>query len=758
MMRISQPKKSAAGLPAVISTAKHVWRHLGPVRGSRLLARMNQKGGFDCPGCAWPDPDDRRAMVEFCENGAKALADEAMRKTIDRKFFRQHSLPSLLQQSEFWLGQQGRLVEPLVRRRGADHYEPIPWPEALGLIAQKLQGLGNPNAAAFYTSGRTSNEAAFLYQLFVRMYGTNNLPDCSNLCHESSGSALNQVLGTGKGTVTLEDIHQAKAIFVVGQNPGTNHPRMLTALEKAKANGATVVCINPLRDAGLNRFKNPQRVSGMIGPGTSIADLFLPVRINGDVAAFKGIMKCMDERQQAGESIFDQSFIAQHTAGFDDFLNALRQTGWPEICEASGLSIEQIKAAADVACRAESIIVCWAMGLTQHKNAVANIREIVNFLLLRGNVGRPGAGACPVRGHSNVQGDRTMGIWEKPSHDFLQRLQRTFGFEPPREHGHDVVGTIRAMLAGEVRALFALGGNFLSASPDTAATERALKNCELTVHVATKLNRSHLVTGSEALLLPCLGRSERDLQGEREQFVTVENSMGIVHSSRGTLRPASNELRSEVWIIAHLAKLVVGDRSSRFDWLDVVEDYDRIRNLIAETIPGFEDFNQRIRASAQGFYLPNPVRDERRFPTKNGRANFSLNPIGRIPLAADQLLMMTIRTHDQYNTTIYGMDDRYRGIYGTRRVLLINRRDMQRRQLRAGDLVDLESEYSGQIRRAEGFTVVEYEIPDDCAATYFPEANPLVPLEETAEISGTPISKSVVIRAVKSPLRSRPLE
>jgi molybdopterin-dependent oxidoreductase alpha subunit len=748
-LKIGHPKQTAAGIPAVLSTVKQVWQHLGMVRGVQLLSKVNQKGGFDCPGCAWPDPDDRRSMVEFCENGAKAIADEAMRRIIGPDFFKNQSVAELRQQSEYWLGQQGRLSQPMILRPGSQYYQPISWEEAFELVAAHLKSLDSPHQAAFYTSGRTSNEAAFLYQLMVRMYGTNNLPDCSDLCHESSGCALTEVLGSGKGSVKLEDFHHAEAIFVIGQNPGTNHPRMLLALQEAKRRGARIVSINPLHEAGLLNFKNPQEVTGMLGRGTDLSDLFLQVKINGDVAALKGIMKLMDERDQSsGGAIFDREFIATHTEGFEDFLSDLRQISWEEIVRSSGLSREELSAAADIACNAKSTIVCWAMGLTQHKNAVGNIREIVNFLLLRGNFGRPGAGACPVRGHSNVQGDRTMGIWERPSAQFLGYLAKSFDFTPPQEHGLDVLDTIKAMSEDRIKILICLGGNFLSASPDTEKVDQSLQRCSLTVHIATKLNHTHLTPGKTALLLPCLGRTERDVQASGEQFVTVENSMSVVHASRGSLTPASPHLLSEVQIVCRLAEKLFGGKFPQVRWAWLADDYARIRDLIERTLPGFERFNERIQAP-EGFYLPHAVRDERKFLVAGGRAKFSINPIPRHHLGDDELLMMTIRTHDQYNTTVYGMDDRYRGIYGGRRAILIGKSDMTRLGLEPGDMVDLESNYSGINRTAKSFKLVEYDIPAGCIATYFPEANPVIPSDQKAEISGTPISKSVVVKLVK---------
>ncbi|MFW5967824.1 MAG: FdhF/YdeP family oxidoreductase, partial [Persicimonas sp.] len=620
--KVSEPKKTAGGVSAVLSTFQHTARKMGVVRGTKTLLQLNQEDGFDCPGCAWPDPKDR-SSVEFCENGAKAVADEATRDRVTPEFFAEHSIPDLMEKSGRWLNDQGRITEPMVRREGSDHYEPIDWDDAFSLIADELNGLESPDEAVFYTSGRTSNEAAFLYQLFVREYGTNNLPDCSNMCHESSGVGLSEVIGVGKGTVLLEDFDEADAIFVIGQNPGTNHPRMLTALQSAKRNGATIVSINPLKETGLNKFKHPQEVRGIVGTGTQLADFFLQVRINGDVALLKGIMKAMLEMEdeRPGE-VLDREFIDEYTSGFEDLRRDLEAASWDEIVEKSGVDRGQIDQAAQIAADSDATIACWAMGLTQHENGVANIQSVVNFLLLGGHIGKPGAGACPVRGHSNVQGDRTVGIWDKPSDEFLDRLEAHFGFEPPREHGLDTVHAIKAMHDGAAKVFVGMGGNFLSATPDTDLTAEALENCSLTVQISTKLNRAHLVTGDRALILPCLGRTERDFQEEGRQFVTVENSMGIVHTSKGDFEPASDHLLSEPTIVAGMAEATLGEAST-VDWQAMVADYDRIRDAIEAVIDGFDDYNERVRKPG-GFALPNPAR-EGRFETATGKANFTVH-------------------------------------------------------------------------------------------------------------------------------------
>lgn len=743
LVQIEKPSKVAGGIPSIVATAKTTWSEMGVGRGVRTLLRLNQKTGFDCPGCAWPEPDNERSHAEFCENGAKHVADEATTKRVTPEFFAKWSIADLASQTDHWLGKQGRITAPMVLRSGATHYEPITWDEAFALIAGELNALDSPDEAVFYTSGRTSNEAAFLYQLFVRQFGTNNLPDCSNMCHESSGSALGETIGVGKGTVTLEDFNQAQAIFVIGQNPGTNHPRMLSALQKAKQNGCRLVHINPLPEVGLTHFKHPQDVLHWFGGGTTLADLFLQVRINGDVALLKGIMKevLAAEERRPGQ-VLDHEFIERYTDGFEEFAQALNTAHWGDILEQSGVSRTHIEEAAQIFVESERTIFCWAMGLTQHKNAVANIQEIVNLMLLRGQIGKPGAGLCPVRGHSNVQGDRTMGIWERPTDAFLDSLDAEFNFASPRNHGLDTVRAIQAMHDGRAKVFFALGGNFLSATPDTEFTAEALRSCRLTAHVSTKLNRAHVVTGKLALILPCLGRTEIDEQAGGPQFVTTENSMAVVQASRGFLPPASAKLLSEPVIVARLAIATLGSRSN-VDWQGLAADYDRIRDHIARVVPGFDDYNNRVRRPG-GFHLPSAAR-ERVFRTTTGRARFTVHELPAHHLLPNQLLMMTIRSHDQFNTSIYGLDDRYRGISHGRRVVFLNQDDMELLHLTKGQVVDLVSHFEGEERVARGFAVVPYSIPRRCAATYFPEANVLVPLRSVAEKSNTPASKSVVI-------------
>ncbi|MFB6538487.1 FdhF/YdeP family oxidoreductase [Streptomyces noursei] len=743
---VSAPQHSAVGIPAITHALKISQQQMGVRRTALTLLRVNQKNGFDCPGCAWPEGDKRHA-AEFCENGAKAVAEEATLRRVTPDFFAAHPVADLATRSGYWLGQQGRLTHPMYLPEGAEHYEPVTWERAFDLIAEELTALDSPDEAVFYTSGRTSNEAAFLYQLFAREFGTNNLPDCSNMCHESSGSALTDTLGVGKGSVLLEDLYKADLIIVAGQNPGTNHPRMLSALEKAKAGGAKIISINPLPEAGLERFKNPQTPRGLAGGGTALTDLFLQVRLGGDQALFRALNRRILETDGA----LDEDFLREHTHGFEEFA-ALARAGEDadDTLRATGLTHDEIERALAMVLASERTIVCWAMGLTQHKHSVPTIQEVVNFLLLRGNIGRPGAGVCPVRGHSNVQGDRTMGIFERPAPAFLDALEEEFGFAPPREHGYDVVRAIRALRDGHAKVFFAMGGNFVSATPDTDVTEAAVRRARLTVHVSTKLNRSHAVTGARALILPTLGRTERDRQASGDQFVTVEDSMGMVHASRGRLEPAGPRLLSEPAIVARLARRVLGDRSST-PWEDFEQDYATIRDRIARVIPGFEDFNAKV-AHPGGFALPHAPRDSRSFPTATGKANFTAAPV-EFPTAPEgRLLLQTLRSHDQYNTTIYGLDDRYRGIKNGRRVVLVNPDDADRLGFADGAYADLVSEWTdGSERRAPGFRVVHYPTARGCAAAYYPETNVLVPLDHTADTSNTPASKSVVVRLEAAP-------
>ena len=739
----------AAGVPAVISSFTQVFGEAGFFRGMKALNKLNKKDGFDCPSCAWPDPDDERSgIAEYCENGAKAVADEATAKSIGARFFAAHAVHELALLSDYEIGKKGRITEPMYLPKGATHYQPISWEDAFNKIAGSLNVLSSPDEAIFYTSGRTSNEAAFLYQLFVREYGTNNLPDCSNMCHESSGVALGESLGIGKGSVKLDDFYKAEVIMILGQNPGTNHPRMLTALQKAKANGAIIISINPLPETGLMGFNNPQTIKGLLGINSALTDIFLPVKINGDMALLQAIeiLLLNEEKINPGE-VFDKNFMETNTEGFENFAGHLRKQNLQDLAAASGIDMADIREVADILKNKKKIIACWAMGLTQHKNAVDTIKEIVNLLLLKGSIGKPGAGTCPVRGHSNVQGDRTMGIYEKPSAKFLQSLQENFNFVPPQSHGYDVVESIKAMHEGKAKVFFAMGGNFLSATPDTNFTAEALRKCKLTVHVSTKLNRSHLVHGEEAIILPCLGRSDKDILNGETQFVSCENSMSVVQQSKGNLKPVSDALLSEPVIVCMLAKATLANRT-KINWDKYLRHYDHIRDDIERTITGFEKYNEQVRKPG-GFYLPNCNRDGS-FDTTTKKAQFNIATYAPTMLAEDELMMMTIRSHDQFNTTIYGLDDRYRGIYNERRVILMNQADMNSHQLLEGDIVDLHNDEDGRQRIAHKFIVVPYPIPRGCTATYFPEANVLVSINSVAEKSNTPVSKLVVIRLRKS--------
>ncbi|MDQ3021169.1 MAG: FdhF/YdeP family oxidoreductase [Bacteroidota bacterium] len=740
--------KAAAGISAIISSGKKNFSEAGLLRGLKALRHLNKKGGFDCPSCAWPDPDDERSSIgEYCENGARAVGDEATIKKLTGSFFVKNSVKDLSALSDYEIGKSGRIAQPMYLQNGATHYKTISWNDAFKKIGSELNNLESPDEAIFYTSGRTSNEAAFLYQLFVREFGTNNLPDCSNMCHESSGVALGESLGTGKGSAKLEDLYEAEVIMILGQNPGTNHPRMLTALQKAKANGAKIISINPLPETGLMAFYNPQEIKGIFGISTSLTDIFLQVKINGDMPLLQAIeLLLLNEEKNNPGSVFDLEFIKKNTEDFDKLIVHLQKQNINELIKASGVDLKLITEAANIFKDKKKIVACWAMGLTQHKNAVDTIKEIVNLLLLKGSIGKPGTGTFPVRGHSNVQGDRTMGIYETPSQEFLNSIEKNFHFTPPQQSGYDVVESIKAMHERKAGILFALGGNFLSASPDTAYTADALRKCKLTVHVSTKLNRSHLVHGEEALILPCLSRSDKDVVNGEEQFVSCENSTSVVQSSKGVLKPVSKELLSEPVIVCRLAKATLGSRSI-IDWDKYSQDYDTIREDIERTIPGFENYNKRVREPG-GFYLPNCNR-EGKFDTASAKAQFNISTFTGLVQKEDELMMMTIRSHDQFNTTIYGLNDRYRGIYNERRVILMNEKDIAKRDLKNGDVVDLYNYHDGIERSAYKFIVVDYKIPEGCAATYFPETNVLVPITSVSDKSNTPTSKQVIIKIKK---------
>ena len=739
-LRLSKVKKTAAGIPAAVSSLNHGIRKMGLTKSVRTLLMVNQKEGFDCPGCAWPDPQHRTSF-EFCENGAKAVADEAMKAKVNERFFRKHSIQHLLNQSDYWLNRQGRIAHPMIKKPEATHYEPISWADALDLVASSINKMENPQRGVYYTSGRTSNEAAFLYQALVRALGSNNLPDCSNMCHESSGKALTQTIGIGKGTVHLEDFEQSDLILVIGQNPGTNHPRMLTALRDAKKKGARIVSINPLPETGLQRFKHPQDYMTGDFHSTQLADLHIPVRIGGDAALIKGVMKILVEANS-----FDQSFIDLKTIQFNEFKRSLDDFSWKQIEEDSGIDQDTIEQLATLCAESNATIACWAMGLTQHRNGVAVIQEVVNLLLMGGHIGRPGAGLCPVRGHSNVQGDRTVGIWEAPSESFIERLEKGLQFSVPRQHGYDVVHSIHAMENNEVDVFISMGGNFLSATPDTKRTAAVLQKVGLTVQISTKLNRSHLITGETALILPVLGRTEIDHQASGPQFVTVENSMGVVHRSSGSMKPVSSTLISEPSLIAQLGMRLCPEI---LNWKELGDDYDSIRDLMSNSLNGFEDYNQRVR-QPNGFLLPNPPRDNCEFATESGKAVFTTHSLPDVQTKADRFVLMTIRSHDQYNTTIYGLHDRYRGVHGNRRIILMNALDMSERGLKTRDIVNMTSHFKGTERTSSNWIVVPYEIPQGNLAAYFPEANELVPLESTADVSNTPTSKWIEVSLSES--------
>ncbi|MFF5689999.1 FdhF/YdeP family oxidoreductase [Streptomyces albidoflavus] len=745
-LSVTPPKTWATGVPAVTHALEYALGQTSVRRTALTLLNINQAKGFDCPGCAWPEPaPGKRHRNEYCENGGKHIADEATSRRVTAGFFREHSIAELDAKSDYWLNQQGRLTEPMVKRPGATHYEPVGWDEAFGILADELRSLASPDEALFYTSGRLNNEAAFLLQLFARAYGTNNLPDCSNMCHESSGSALGETLGIGKGSVSLDDIHEADLVFVVGQNPGTNHPRMLSALEETKRNGGQVVAVNTLPEAGLMRFKHPQKARGVIGRGTEIADQFLHIRAGGDLALFQALnLLLLEAEDEAPGTVLDHAFIASDTTGFEAFAEHARKTRWEDVLEATGLTREEIEEVHRRVLAGRKVIVCWAMGLTQQKHGVPSIREIVNFLLLRGSIGRPGAGVCPVRGHSNVQGDRTMGVWERMPRDFLDALGREFSFTPPAHHGLDAVDAIRAMRDGRASFFLGVAGNFVRATPDSEVTEAALRRCRLTAQISTKLNRSHTVCGETALILPTLGRSDRDVQEGGLQFYTVEDSMSEVHASRGRLAPASPHLLSEVAIISRLARRTLGDEPA-IPWEEFERDYGTIRDRISRVIPGFEEFNARVDRPG-GFTLPNPV-NEGVYPTPSGKAVFTRNEFTMLRAPEGHLILQTLRSHDQWNTVPYAMNDRYRGIHNARRVVLVNPADLAALGLADRDLVDLVGVWEdGRERRAPAFRVVSYPTSPGSAAAYYPETNVLVPLDSVADISNCPTSKGVVVR------------
>ncbi|MBO3759341.1 FdhF/YdeP family oxidoreductase [Ciceribacter sp. L1K22] len=749
-------KKSAAagGWGALKSCGKQLLQSGMPLSGARTMLKANQPDGFDCPGCAWGDPE-HGSSFEFCENGVKAVSWEATEKRATPEFFAEHTVSDLRKLSDYELELNGRLTHPMRYDAATDRYLAVAWEDAFAEIGAILKGLDSPDRAEFYTSGRASNEAAYLYQLFVRLYGTNNFPDCSNMCHEASGVALRQSIGVGKGTVLLEDFEKADAIFVIGQNPGTNHPRMLGDLRRAALRGARIVVLNPVRERGLEKFSDPQdKIEMLRGGATDIASHYFQPKLGGDMAAVRGMAKVVFAAEDAAvaaglPSILDHAFIAEHCEGFADYRAAVEATGWDQIEDQSGLTQAEIERAADVYMKADSVICTWAMGITQHLHSVATIREISNFMFLRGNVGRPGAGLCPVRGHSNVQGDRTVGINEKPPTTFLDALEKHFGFAVPRKHGHNVLAAIGAMLDGSAQAFIGLGGNFARATPDSALVEKALRGLKLTVNVATKPNHSHLVPGEVSFILPCLGRTELDMGANgTSQLVSVEDSMSMVHGSAGINRPASPHLLSEVGIIAGIAEATVGN--GVVNWSDLAGDYDLIREHIEATIPGFEDYNRRLR-KPRGFHLRNAAA-EREWNTPAAKATFFAGPLPQETVhqkairGEGRYALQTFRSHDQYNTTVYGLDDRYRGVYGERQVIFIHPDDLKALGAEAGERVDVIGEFDDGVERiAPDFRFVPYDIPRGSIAGYYPELNVLVPVGSAGDESDTPTSKSIMV-------------
>ena len=735
-LKIRKPKQVAAGIPGVAKSFAIGLSEAGLSRTLRTMRTVNRFDGYDCPGCAWPDPDDHRSGFEFCENGAKAFATEATKKRLTPEILSSKSVQSWSKMSDMELDKLGRLTEPMVLRENSNHYERISWTDAFGMISEAVGALEEPNQAVLYTSGRASNEAAFLWGTLARQIGTNNLPDCSNMCHESSGVALTQSIGIGKGTVKLDCFEHADLVLIIGQNPGTNHPRMLSALAQTKRNGGSVISINPLMETGLNRFKHPQEVIRLMGKGTPIADAHYPVRIGGDQALLQGVSKVILE-----EGNLDWKFIDEHVQGFEDWKHNTESLNWESIVDQSGIEQQRIVELGQAVSKSKNLIICWAMGITQHENAVATIQEASNILLAGGHFGRPGAGACPVRGHSNVQGDRTVGINHHPSESFLAACEQYTGVDMPRDSGYDTVEFVHAARKKSVKLFMALGGNILSAMSDTESVAQGLRNIDLTVQISTKLNRSHLITGKQALILPCLGRTEIDPAG----FVTVENSMGVVHSSTGKLQPASKSLRSEPSIVSGIGEACFGD--TPFSWTKYGSNHDETRNLIESVLPGFTDYNQRVRQKG-GFYLPNGPRDGPTWNTPSGKATMHVHQFPERAISEDRFILMTIRSHDQYNTTIYGMDDRYRGVYNARRVVMMNPQDMHKLGLHPSDYIDLTSHFNERTIDSPKWKVVPYEIPRGNLAAYFPEANVLIPLESVAKGSNTPTSKWVEVSVV----------
>ncbi|WP_434922280.1 FdhF/YdeP family oxidoreductase [Glutamicibacter sp. PAEs-4] len=748
-LKVSEPKHAAAGLKAVMVSMERGFAEAGPSRTLRSMLRVNQHDGFDCPGCAWPESiTGKRKPAEFCENGAKAIAEEASARTVTPEWFAQHSIEDLRDKTEYWLGSQGRITTPMIIREGDTHYSPISWAEAFSTIGAHVNAT-TPDKCVFYTSGRTANETAFMYQLLARSLGTNNLPDCSNMCHESSGTALNPTIGIGKGTVSLEDFEHTDLIFVVGQNPGTNHPRMLSALADARKRGARVVAVNPLPEAGFFGFKDPQTVGGMLGKADPISSDFLQIKVGGDLALFQafGHLLLEEEKKHPG-TVVDHEFIAAVTDGFEAYKDARATLDWDATEKATGLTRTQITEIAMLLAKSKATIICWALGLTQQPHSVPTLKEIINLLLLQGNFGKPGAGACPVRGHSNVQGDRTMGIWEKPTEQLLTALDAEFGIESPRAHGYDSTEALHAFEKDEVDVFVSMGGNFALANSDTEALEAGMQRAKLTVHISTKPNRSHVVHGKTSLILPTLGRTDKDDKHPTgAQFLSVEDSMSVIKSTRGRLTPVSEHLLAEPVIVARMAQAILGDHHP-VNWRAMAEDYDVIRDHIERVLPGFEDFNRRVR-DKNGFVLPNPPRDTRSFATDIGKGRFTVSEFEALEAPEGHLILQTMRSHDQYNTTFYGLDDRYRGIKDGRRVILINPEDLAATGFQDRDLVDVISVFRGTERRANRFRLVSYPTAKGCVAAYYPEANALVHRDLVARESNTPGFKAMMVRFVE---------
>ncbi|ROH97715.1 FdhF/YdeP family oxidoreductase [Chryseobacterium daecheongense] len=749
-LKLKPPKAWAAGVPAVFHSLDQLVLNASVLRGGRALFSMNQFDGFDCPSCAWPDPDDERSKLgEYCENGAKALAEEATSKKIGAEFFRENSVYDLAKLTDFEISQLGRIAEPMYLPKGGTHYQPISWDDAFTKIAEKLNALDSPDEAIFYTSGRTSNEATWVYQLFAREFGTNNFPDCSNMCHETSGYALSRSIGIGKGTVKLEDFYDTDLIMIIGQNPGTNSPRMLSALTKGKKNGAKIIAVNPLPEAGLKGFRNPQEVRALLNKPYELSDLYLPVKINGDMALLKALqILVLEEEAKNPGKVLDQEFIENKTAGFNELIEELKRYDLNFLSEECGIPVENLREAAQMIAYKKRIIICWGMGITQQHNGVEMIYNIVNLLLMKGSIGIQGGGACPVRGHSNVQGNRTLLINHHPTTEQLDRLQEYYGFEVPRKGGYDVVNALKAMHEGKVKFMFCMGGNFLSAAPDTTFTAEAMRKLEMSVIVSIKLNRGHLIHGKEALILPVISRSEKDMINGELQHVSTENSMGVIEWSRGVLEPISKHLINETHVACRMAKAVLGEHSV-VDWDKFINSYDAVRNDIEQCIPGFENYNERV-VQKGGFYLPNGPRDgifnSEFYP---GKAAFNITAVPDNSLAEDEYLMGTTRTHDQFNTVVYGLNDRYRGIFNERRVVMMNEKDIEKAGLKEGDHVDLFNYDDGIERIAPLFIVVKYPIPQKSTMTYFPETNVLVSINNVVNGANMPASKYVRIKIRK---------